>query len=184
MSKCNSTKSTICYNLKNMTAAAVLRQWTTCRWFISCENWTNPEYFWQRDDKLKHVAHVENRRSFSFIYPMNILYNSMENKFCLDVICHAMIVLNITCECILSWTSQNCSHGSKWLLGRTIWEPALAMQTFIYMIAFSISVSWLAKYIFWMQPGKMHRYTHAHTNNKSGGRAPLSLASRCVTARL
>lgn len=37
------------------------------------------------------------------------------------------------------------------------------------------------KYIFWMQ---RHRCTHNTQTIRSGGRAPLSLASRCVTARL
>lgn len=81
-----------------------------------------------------------------------------------------MFGLSITSECSLSWTciSRNCSRGSKWLVGRPFESVFYQFRLPPYMIAFSISVSWLTNiYSECKRQTRTHIHTHTHMHTQT-----------------
>lgn len=134
-----------------------------------------------RQVKVFH-AFSESSKEYSLIYEYTAWRgrdNTVENKLWSDVFSHFMKVcfLNIIPE--LNSCSSELPYGSERLFARPFESPFHQRRLSHTWLPFQFLSVDLQIYILNAQID-----TRAHTNKESGGRAPLSLASRCVAARL
>lgn len=157
----------------------------------SHENWTIPEEFGGKMTQSHTSSSIYSKKteaaSLMFLFPscMNIMNYAMENRLFSDhhqsyyEWLHQVwmyLQLNLYYRALPSWKQM--------ALWQAIWEPILPMQWLSHTwLLFQFLSDDIQIYIL-NATGKTHWHTRAHTHNESGGRAPLSLASRCVTACL